>query len=177
MRDADASDPEEAASAMADSFARAMEEGMAAQSAFVDQWIDTIEDASDAPDDGFDGALRAYEIWMETAESEFDRVRDAVEADESVDVEAVRDAWLTAANEAASEVLQTDAFAAATGEAVADALEARTMANEQADAAIHSLGLPTEDDVAEVGRRLVELERRQQSVEDELRRLRDAVEE
>jgi hypothetical protein len=150
-----------------------IEESIRTQTALVESWSETMDWALDDPDDGLDGVVRAYEVWMDAAADGFERVRDAAEGDE-VDVEGFRDAYLRAANDAASEMLETNAFAAATGQSVAEALDAKQRADESAEETLH-IGLATEGDVREVGERLVELERRQHAVEEKLDRVLDAL--
>ena len=160
---------------MNEQFLDAFEANVEAQSEFVETWAETIEAGteSDRVGDGARGYARAYEVWMDAAETVAETA-----ATEGTDVstEDVRDVWLNAANQAFKEVMSTSAFAAATGQTVEDALELQQTADENAQETLHALGLATERDVREVGDRLVELERRQHDVEAKLDRVLEAVE-
>jgi hypothetical protein len=154
----------------------AFEANVEAQSQFVETWAETLSEGTDDErfSDGVEGYARAYQVWMDAAEDMADQV-----SDEGTDVspEDVRDLWLSSANEAFKEIMSTSAYAAMTGETVEDALELRQAADENAQATLHALGMATERDVREVGDRLVELERRQHTVEQKLDDVLDHLEE
>jgi len=162
---------------MNEQFMDAVEQNMEAQAEFVESWAETVESSTDDVEisEGVQGYAHAYEVWMNAAEQMVERANDAVEGEE-VEVGEFRDVWLNSANEAFKEVMSTSAFAAATGQTVAGAMEAKRRADETAETTLHELGLPTESDVAEVGDRLVELERRQHEVERKLDRVLDHLE-
>jgi hypothetical protein len=157
---------------MNEEFLDAMEQNMEAQAEFVETWSDTVSEAAGDEEfsSGVEGYARAYDVWMDAAQQMVERANDAFEG-EDVEVEEFRDVWLNSANQAFKEVMSTPAFAAVTGETVGDALEARQQADEAAENTLHTLGFATENDVQEVGERLVELERRQQAVENKLDRI------
>lgn len=171
-------------------FVEAFERNVEAQAEFVESFSEAVEAGPDGetvpvetPMDDLDGEqfeeavegyARAYDVWMDAARTMVERTNDAV-AGEDVDATEFRDVWLDAANDAFKEVMGTSAFAAATGNAVGDALEMRREADEAAEETLHNLGFATEGDVREVGERLVELERRQQAVENKLDRLLESV--
>lgn len=155
----------------------AMEASADANSEFVESWQEAVGSMGD-PEyvaETVEGYGGAYEAWMDAAEETAEKVSAAAEGEE-VSPEEFRDVWLDNANEAFKRVMSTDAFAAATGKNLEGLLEMRQQADENAQETLHELGFATERDVRELGERLVELERRQQRVEDELDRL-DAVEE
>jgi hypothetical protein len=127
-------------------------------------------------DDGMQGSLRAYEAWMEAAETSFERMGDAIEG-EDVDPEEFRDVWLRAANEGFKETMSTTAFAAATGQGVEEVLDVRQQIDDASEETLHALGFATVGDVREVGERLVETERRLHAVEEKLDRVLDEVSE
>ena len=164
---------------MNESFLTAFERNVEAQASFVDTWLDTLEESpaldSEAMSDGLDGYARAYETWMDAVEEQFERSADAIEG-EDVDVEEFRDVWLNAANESFKEVMGTAAFAALTGDTVENALAFRQEMDEAAEETLHGLGFATRGDVVEVGERLVELERRQHSIEAKLDEVLEALE-
>jgi len=163
---------------MNEEFLEALEQNMEAQAEFVESWSETVESTTEDRElsSGVHGYARAYEVWMDAAQQMVERSNDAVEG-EDVDVEEFRDTWLNAANQAFKEVMSTTAFAAATGETVEQALDAQRQSTEAAETTLHSLGMPTESDVEEVGERLVELERRQHAVENKLDRILEHLEE
>jgi hypothetical protein len=97
----------------------------------------------------------------------FERTTDAAQG-EDVEPSEMRDIWLQSANEAFKEVMGTSAFAAANGQLVEAMMDMQEEADEVTQDTIQQLGLPTRDDVMEVGERLVELERRQHAVEQKL---------
>jgi len=161
--------------AMADS----LEQNMAAQADFVESWADAFESnlpEEDVVADGIEGYNRAYEVWMDAAEQLYERSADVLQG-EDVSPSEFRDVWLQSANEAFKEVMSTSAFAAANGQLVEVLLETQQEVDELNQDAIAGMGLPTRDDVDEVGERLVELERRQHAVEKKLDRVLDAIEE
>jgi uncharacterized coiled-coil protein SlyX len=164
---------------MNEAVAESIEQNMKAQAAFAESWADAVEDSLPEEADvteGIQGYNRAYEEWMDAAERTFERSADAASGEE-VDPAEFRDIWLQSANEAFKHVMATSAFAAANGQLVEAMMEMRQEADEVGQETIAQLGLPTRDDLTEVGERLVELERRQHAVEDKLDEILDAVEE
>jgi hypothetical protein len=163
---------------MNEEFVDAMERTMEAQTDAAESWTDAIEESTEDDElaEGMKGYVRAYEVWMDAAEEMAERATDALDGDD-VDPSEFRDVWLSAANRAFKETMETSAFAAMTGQTV----EAMTDAQGDAEAAqremLHRLGFSTEGDVREVGERLVELERRQQAVERKLDTLIEAADE
>ncbi|MFW6434861.1 MAG: poly(R)-hydroxyalkanoic acid synthase subunit PhaE [Halovenus sp.] len=158
--------------------ADSIEQNLEAQSAFMESWTGSFEDSmpdEDAMEEGIEGYMQAYEIWMDAAEEMFERTSDAAQG-EDVEPEEFRDIWLRSANEAFSEVMSTSAFAAANGQLVEQVMEMQQEVDEMTQDSLAQIGMATRDDVDEVGERLVELERRQHAVEDKLDRLIDAVE-
>ena len=164
---------------MNEAVADSVEQNMEAQAAFMESWADAVEDSvpeEDVLSEGFQGYNKAYEVWMDAAERMFERSTDAAQGEE-VDASEFRDIWLQSANEAFKEVMSTSAFAAANGQLVESMLEMRQEADEIGQETVAQLGFPTRDDMDEVGERLVELERRQQAVEQKLDQILDAHEE
>jgi hypothetical protein len=164
---------------MNDAVAESIEQNMKAQAAFAESWADAVEDS--LPEEAeitesIQGYTRAYEEWMDAAERTFERSADAA-AGAEVDPAEFRDIWLTSANEAFKHVMGTSAFAAANGQLVEAMMEMRQEADEVGQETIAKLGFPTRDDLTEVGERLVELERRQQDVEEKLDRVLAALKE
>lgn len=158
-------------------FLDAFEENVEAQATFVESWTKALDGADSGIDagDGVNGFARAYEAWMDAATEMATRFNDVVEGEE-VDPNEFRDIWLNSANEAFKEVMSTTAFAQLTGESIEDLLAVQREADETAQETLRSLGLPTKADVAEVGERLVELERRQHDVERTLESLHETLE-
>ncbi|MXV62435.1 poly(R)-hydroxyalkanoic acid synthase subunit [Natronorubrum sp. JWXQ-INN-674] len=159
-------------------FLDALEENMEAQAQFVESWSETVGEVSEENEisDGVEGYARAYETWMNASQQMVDRMNDQFEG-EDVDIEEFRDIWLNTANEAFKDVMSTTAFAKMTGETVGDVLELQQQADEASQDTLRTLGFATEDDVVEVGDRLVELERRQHAVEQKLDRVLEHLEE
>ncbi|MFA9416613.1 poly(R)-hydroxyalkanoic acid synthase subunit PhaE [Natrinema sp. HArc-T2] len=153
-------------------FLEALEDNMEAQAQFVESWSETVGEVSEDTElsDGVEGYARAYETWMNASQQMVERMNDQLEG-EDVDVEEFRDIWLNTANEAFKDVMSTTAFAKMTGETVGDVLELQQQADEASQETLRSLGFATEDDVVEIGDRLVELERRQHAVEEKLDRV------
>ena len=163
---------------MNDAVADSLEQNMKAQATFAESWADAVEDSmveEAAIVEGIEGYNRAYEVWMDAAEQLVERSADAV-GGEDVDPSEFRDIWLRSANEAFKEVMTTSAFAAANGQLVERMLEMRQEADDVSQETIARLGFPTQDDVEEVGERLVELERRQHAVEEKVDRILDELE-
>lgn len=164
---------------MNEALAESFEQSMQAQTAFMESWEDVFADS--APDEetlasGVEGYNEAYEVWMDAAEQMFERSMDAAQGEE-VDATEFRDIWLQSANKAFKEVMETSAFAAANGQLIQSMLELRKEADDVTQESLGDIGFATRDDVVEVGERLVELERRQQDLEDKLDRVLDALEE
>lgn len=150
-------------------YLEAFEQNVAAQASFVEAWMDALDETME-PDqmtEGLEGYAEAYATWMEAAEDQVERMNASLEGAD-VPPEEFRDRWLTAANEAFKDVMRTNAFAAATGDTIKSALEMKSEADEYAEDTLQSLGFATVSDVQEVGDRLVELERRQHRIEDQL---------
>ncbi|MDQ2051596.1 poly(R)-hydroxyalkanoic acid synthase subunit [Natronolimnohabitans sp. A-GB9] len=158
-------------------FLEALEENMEAQAQFVESWSDAVGEVTEENElsDGVEGYARAYETWMNASQQMVDRVNDSLEG-EDVDVDEFRDIWLNTANEAFKDVMSTTAFAKMTGETVGDVLELQQQADEASQETLRSIGFATEEDVVEVGDRLVELERRQHAVEQKLDRVLEHLE-
>lgn len=149
------------AESMNERFAEAAEANAEAQLRFTEAWLDAVEEASEDESmaEGTASLYRAYEVWMSAAHDTFELVNDSVEG-EDVPVEAFRDTWLNAANQAFKEVMSTTTFSMATGRSIDDLLEFREELSEVTESTLHEAGLATRGDVQEVGERLLELERR-----------------
>lgn len=158
-------------------FMDSLEENMEAQAQFVESWAETVEGATDDAEigEGVEGYARAYEAWMDASERMVERMNNQLEG-EDVEMEEFRDIWLNTANDAFKEVMSTTAFARMTGETVGDLMEAQQDAEEAAESTLSTLGFATESQMLEVGDRLVELERRQQAVEEKLDRVLEELE-
>jgi len=154
------------------SFFEAFEQNMQMQSEFLDSWRESLDESQldETTVEGMAGASRAYEVWMEAAETQYELLDESLRG-EDVELEAFRDLWLNASNEAFKEVMGTSAFAAATGQTIGDMLEASEQFDQLSQESLHSLGFATDGDIEEIGERLVELERRQHAVEGKLDRL------
>lgn len=150
-------------------YLEAFEQNVEAQATFVESWMDAVEGAADpeAVENAPDGYAKAYEAWMQAAEDQVEQLNATMEG-EDVSTEAFRDNWLNAANDAFKEVMGTSAFAATTGDTIESVLDLKQDADEYAEDTLHTLGFATVADVEEVGERLLELERRQQTIEDKL---------
>jgi len=163
---------------MNEQFVEAMEQNMEAQASFVEQWSEAVESQRmDQPemDEGLEGYRNAYETWMEAADQMVDRVNDSMEGEE-VDPSEFRDIWLNTANSAFKDVMETSAFAAWTGSTVQQMMETQRQADQMAEDTLEQLGFATDEHVAEVGDRLVEMERRQHAVEQKLDRVLEHLE-
>jgi BMFP domain-containing protein YqiC len=164
---------------MNDAVAESIEQNMEAQATFMESWTDVFDDS--VPEEGevaegIEGYSRAYEVWMDAAEQMLGRTTDIAEG-EDVDPTEFRDIWLQSANEAFKEVMETSAFAAANGQLVEAMMEMQQEVDDVTQDTVAQMGMPTRDDIDEVGERLVELERRQHEVEQKLDRVIDALEE
>jgi hypothetical protein len=162
---------------MNEAVADSVEENMKAQAAFMESWADAVEGSLPEEDEmaeGFEGYNRAYEVWMDAADKMFERTTDAAQG-EDVEPSEIRDIWLQSANEAFKEVMGTSAFAAANGQLVEAMMDMQDEADDITQDTIQQMGMPSRDDVMEVGERLVELERRQHAVEQKLDEILDAL--
>ena len=164
---------------MNEAVAESVEQNMEAQAAFMESWSDAFDNSVPEEDvlaEGIEGYNRAYEVWMDAAGQMFEKTTDAAEG-EDVSATEFRDIWLNSANEAFKEVMSTSAFASANGQLVETMMEMQQEVDEVTQDTIAQMGMPTRDDVEEVGERIVELERRQHAVEEKLDRILDALEE
>ena len=163
---------------MNDAVAQSMEQNMEASAAFMESWADAMEDSMPTDEEltsGLEGYNDAYEVWMDAADEVFERSSAAAEG-EDVAITEFRDIWLQSANEAFKEVMGTSAFAAANGQLVSSMMEMREEVDAMSEDTLEQLGMPTQSDVEEIGERLVELERRQHSVETKLDRIIEELE-
>ena len=162
---------------MNDAVADSVEQNMKAQAAFMESCADAVEETVPEQNElaeGFEGYNRAYEVWMDAADKMFERSTDAAQG-EDVEPAEIRDIWLQSANEAFKEVMGTSAFAAANGQLVEAMMDMQSEADEVTQDTIQQMGMPTRDDVMEVGERLLELERRQHDVEQKLDQILDQL--
>jgi hypothetical protein len=159
---------------MTETYMNALDRNLDAQSAFLESWMDSMDEnvSEERIKEGYEGSMRAYEAWMDAAETSLDRMGAAFQGEE-VEPEEFRDVWLSSANEAFKEMMTTTAFAAATGQTVEEALDMRQRIDDASEETLHALNFATVGDVREVGERLVELERRQHSIEQKLDALLD----
>lgn len=158
--------------------AEAAEQNMEASAEFMEAWSEGFVDSMPENDDwadGMEGYNNAVEVWMDATEEMSQRLSDAVEG-ETVEVEEFRDIWLQSANQAFKEVMGTSTFAAANGQFVEAMMDLQKQTDQLAEETLADIGMPTGSDIDEVGRRLVELERRQHRVERKLDRVIDALE-
>ena len=163
---------------MNEMFATTMERNVEAQAAFVEAMSETM--LGTVPDEselagGLEGYASASEVWMEAADRSFEEATAAME-EEELDPETFRDIWMRATNDALSELFSTDAFAAANGELMQEMLGRQEELGEMQQDSLAQAGFATQEEVAEVGERLLELERRQQDVEEKLDRILEAME-
>ena len=151
------------------SFAEAFEQNMRMQTEFLDSWRESLDESSldEQTVDGMAGMSRAYEVWMEAADAQQELITESLRG-EDIELAAFRDLYLNAANDAFKEVMGTTAFAAATGQTVGEMLEASEQFDEMNREMLQSVGFATDADITEVGERLVELERRQHTLETKL---------
>jgi len=164
---------------MNEAMSQSVEQNIQAQAQFMETWSETIEESmpdEETMSESFDSYQRAYDVWMDAADQMYERVTDAAEG-EDVAMTEFRDIWLRSANEAFKEVMGTTAFAAAQGNLIEQMMEMQQQAGDVSQDTLEQFGLPTRDDVDEVGKRLVELERRQQDVEEKLDRILNHLEE
>ncbi|MFB6105650.1 MAG: poly(R)-hydroxyalkanoic acid synthase subunit [Halobacteriaceae archaeon] len=161
---------------MSEAYREALQRNVDAQRSLFETWADSMDVDDESIADGIEGYAAAYEVWMNAAEEAANRTEDALGGEE-VGPEEFRDIWLNASNKAFKQVMQSSAFAAATGQSVEGALDIQGQLDEATQDTLDALGFATGRDVREVGERLVELERRQQRVEDRLDQILDAVEE
>jgi len=164
---------------MNDAMARTMEQNVEAQAAFAESWADAMDDSmpdEDAMSEGMEGMAGAYDVWIDAAEQLFERTADAAQG-EDVEMGEMRDIWLQSANEAFKQVMGTSAFAAGNAQFLEAMMDMQEQTREANQEMLAQLGMASSEEVDEVAERLVELERRQHSVEKKLDRILDAVEE
>jgi hypothetical protein len=159
-------------------FATTVERNVEAQAAFAEAMseamLETVPGENELAD-GLEGYASASEVWLEAADRSVEEATAAIE-EEDLDPETFRDIWLRATNEALSELFSTDAFAAANGEFMEEMLGRRQELDEMQQDTLAQAGFATQEELSEVAERLVELERRQQDVEEKLDRILEAME-
>lgn len=154
--------------AITDAYVNAVERNVDAQRRFVDAWADSVDEwDADRTTDAVESYGRAFEVWLDATEEAFDRVEDAA-AGEEIEPDAFRDIWLDASNRAFKEMMDSEAFAAFAGQTTDGQLAAQRQFRTLLESTLHGTGVATQSDVQEVGERLVEMERRQQRVENRL---------
>jgi hypothetical protein len=164
---------------MNEAVAESFEKNLEAQSAMMESWMGSFDESvpdEDVMSDGMEGVTGAYEVWMSAAEEMLERTTDAAQG-EDVAPQEFRDIWLRSANEAFSEVLSTTAFAHANGQLVEEVMEMQQEMTDMTEDQLAQMGMATNEDVQEVGERLIELERRQHTVEKKLDQILEALEE
>jgi len=74
------------------SFFEAFEQNMQMQTEFLDSWRNSLNETAidETMVEGMAGTSRAYEVWMEAAEAQFDLVDESLRGEE-VELEAFRD--------------------------------------------------------------------------------------
>ncbi len=142
----------------ADNFARATEMGLDASRALMQSWVR-------APSAGGNGRstapfAHAGDAWMRAMAEASRRTQDAVQKGQVLTPDLYADVWTRAAGEIAQEIVEDPAFARITGNVVnASMVNREEFATRSAQRA-RDIGIAAHEDVVEVGRRLVELERR-----------------
>lgn len=102
----------------------------------------------------------ASRIWLNAVSEAMRRTQDAMQRGEPLTPDAYLDLWSKAAAELSQAVVSDAAFATMTGHWVNQVATAKTDAKKRATEQLRDLGFSTHADVDEVGKRLVELERR-----------------
>ncbi|HVL47900.1 MAG TPA: poly(R)-hydroxyalkanoic acid synthase subunit PhaE [Candidatus Thermoplasmatota archaeon] len=161
-------------------FARAAEQAVAFNlqvgRAFMDAWARSLADLQktsadtqrafrvpvDSPRAALAGAPFADvgRIWLETMNEATRRTQEAMQKGQLVTPDAYVDLWSKAASELAQAVVSDASFAALTGEWVNAVSQARGEARRTGANQLREMGFATHTDVEEVGKRLIELERR-----------------
>lgn len=102
----------------------------------------------------------ASRIWLNAVSEAMRRTQEAMQRGETLAPDAYLDLWSKAAAELSQAVVSDAAFATMTGHWVNQVATAKTDAKKRATEQLRELGFSTHADVDEVGKRLVELERR-----------------
>lgn len=117
----------------------------------------------------------SFRIWTQTIDQASQMTVERASNGEGPPVEDLVNLWTNAYADAMKPMLGSPLYAAAQGETVDAALDARKRLQEQAEHSLRSVGISTRSDLLEVGQRLIELERRQQRVENLLREIRSQI--
>ncbi|MFT4923360.1 MAG: hypothetical protein ACI8XM_002586 [Haloarculaceae archaeon] len=152
---------------MNEAFTDSLEQNTEAQAAFMEAFTGAADDSMPEGDvlaEGFEGYNSAYEVWMDAAEDMFEMTTDVAEG-EDIDASEFRDRWLKSANEAFKEVMGTEAFASANAQFIEAMMEYQQEVDDMSQDVLSQMGFPTRDDISEVGKRLLEVERRQHALE------------
>ncbi len=102
----------------------------------------------------------ATRIWINAVGEATRRTQEAVQKGQPIAPDAFVDVWTKAASELSQAVVSDAAFAALTGQWVNAVSKAKVDAKKAATNQIREVGFATHEDVEEVGKRLIELERR-----------------
>lgn len=153
----------------AESLAKAQGASLEASRAFFEAWQKAVPGmAGMAATPGANGASTAAtmpfqaagEAWMRAVAEAGARTQEAFASGKPLAPDDFVDIWTKAASEVGTRIVEDPAFAQMTGQMVNANMKLREETRAQADARLKEMGLASATDVAEVGRRLVELERR-----------------
>ncbi|MFB6184300.1 MAG: hypothetical protein ABEI96_07070 [Haloarculaceae archaeon] len=148
----------------------ALERSLETQQAAVDGWASTFApQADEQPTEATPSQEMAwlYDIWSETLQNALVHLDDAVD-EEGIDLDSLQLIWLHALDDAITDVGKRPTFGATMTESVERALTAQYWGDQLRRSVLGSVDVPTDRDIEAVGKRLLDLEYRQKSVEDKL---------
>lgn len=157
-----------------DTMFETFEKGMKMQQNMAENWTEAMNESFRSTDpeqfsDLPDGIRESWETWMNFFENSMEMAQE--DEEDQPDPQKFISMWLRTANQASKDILSTKAFSALTGLYLNKILSMKQKSDKVNERMIHNMGLPTVSDLEEVGERLLELERRQQKVEEKLDRI------
>lgn len=148
----------------------ALEQSLETQRSVVDGWIGLVESITPETRSSrstLRGLGWSYDLWEETIRNVLVHLDDTIDGD-GIDLEALQLVWLHAMDDAFSEITSRPAFATEASRSLEQVLRGQRALIEARRERLHEADLPTDDDLARVGERLLGLEARQKRVEDRL---------
>jgi hypothetical protein len=157
---------------------KTFEQSLETQQAAIDGWASALEGRSEARTSEatpIRDVTWLYDIWVETLQNALVHLDNAITED-GIDLDALQMIWLHAVDDAITDVGKTPEFGVTMTRSVERGLKAQAWIGDLQREFLAAAGVPTASDVEEVGKRLLDLEYRQKSIEDKLDAILVAVE-
>jgi hypothetical protein len=148
----------------AETIAKTQAASLEASRAFFEAWQKAIPQVQPVTANGNGAAHAPFQAagdaWMRAVAEAGRRTQEAFAAGKTLGPDDFVDIWTRVASEVGTSIVEDPLFAQMTGQSVNANMQMREELRNQRDARLKELGVASASDVSEVGRRLVELERR-----------------